>query len=559
MNAKQVDFLAALKADGEDFEWYPTTEAMLDIVAASIGAKFCNRGASLLDIGAGDGRTFGIIDRVLKDDAKIAGHSARLTDCYAIEKAQKLISSMPSDVVIIGTDFLQQTLIDKEVDVIFCNPPYSEFETWAERIITEANAQHAYLIIPRRWKESAGISEAIARRKAVARVLHSTDFLNAERSARAVVDIVHVDFTSNGRGYREESISEDPFSIWFDEHFPIKAAEKEANEFDESHEKQSRIGDLVAGRNPVIALAELYRADMQKLMENYKAVGKLDADVLRELGVSTDGLKKGLKQKIKGLKCLYWKELFGHLDAITNRLTSETRKKMLKRLNTHTTVDFTESNAYAIIIWAIKNANIYMDSQLVDLYKKMTCEQNATAYKSNRHMTKDTWRCLRWGWHHEDENAPKHYALEYRIVLEGHSAIDTSQYGWEAKNNLSNTAHDYIGDVFAVAGNMGFKVHGSSLSRLWESNEAQDFFTTKNGEDILFASIRAFKNGNIHIKFNQDFMRTFNVEAGRLLGWIKSPKDAAEEMGITRKVAEEAWGNNFKITGTPLLPAASAA
>ncbi|MGL5668705.1 MAG: hypothetical protein ACRDD9_21590 [Shewanella sp.] len=43
--------------------------------------------------------------------------------------------------LVIGTDFNQQTLVDKPVGVIFCNPPYSAFEQWATRVISEANAE----------------------------------------------------------------------------------------------------------------------------------------------------------------------------------------------------------------------------------------------------------------------------------------------------------------------------------------------------------------------------------------------------------------------------------
>ena len=43
--------------------------------------------------------------------------------------------ALPIYVVIIGSDFHEQTLIDKKVDLIFCNPPYSEFELWTKQII----------------------------------------------------------------------------------------------------------------------------------------------------------------------------------------------------------------------------------------------------------------------------------------------------------------------------------------------------------------------------------------------------------------------------------------
>jgi len=45
--------------------------------------------------------------------------------------------------------------------------------------------------------------------------------------------------------------------------------------------------------------------------------------------------------------------------------------------------------------------------------------------------------------------------------------------------------------------------------------------------------VRAYMNGNLHIKFNQAFMLALNVEIGRLQGWIHNAQHAAEEMDET--------------------------
>lgn len=42
--------------------------------------------------------------------------------------------------------------------------------------------------------------------------------------------------------------------------------------------------------------------------------------------------------------------------------------------------------------------------------------------------------------------------------------------------------------------------------------------------------IRAFLNGNLHIKFNQQFMLALNVEVGRLLGWSHTAQEAAHDL-----------------------------
>lgn len=563
------ELISQLKENGQDFEWYPTTAQMVETVSRKCAALYPCEGFSLLDIGAGDGRVLAMMDanhrRMTKSRRDPDGYG--IPSRYAIEKSPILLQSLPDGVTVVGTDFMQQTLIDKKVGVVFCNPPYSEFEEWAVRIIKEANSSHAFLIIPQRWKDSGRIAEALKKRRATAKVLQSTDFEDAERQARAKVDIIHVKLYSGSRyrnydGQMEGSV--DPFDLWFSEHFKVNTDKQEedngyTSDYTKKESEKKRIGaQLVKGKNQVEALVAFYRADMDKLIANYQAVGSLDQDILRELGVSVEGLKNGLRQKITGLKTLYWEELFSKLDSITRRLTSATRNEMTKRLNGHTSVDFTEGNIYAVVCWALKNANKYIDSQLVAVYREMTKEENAVNYVSNRHMTADTWRyCSNFGYYDQDKKFKEihHYALDYRIVMHTYGAI-VSAGDWHnhSRCGLSDTACTYISDILTVANNLGFSVINDISCRSWVSNGLEEFYHTQSDGSLkLFCTVRAFKNGNIHMKFDQSFMRAFNVEAGRLLGWIKSPREAAEEMGMSECEAEKAFASNLQIKAVPML------
>jgi hypothetical protein len=66
-------------------------------------------------------------------------------------------------------------------------------------------------------------------------------------------------------------------------------------------------------------------------------------------------------------------------------------------------------------------------------------------------------------------------------------------------------------------------------------------------DNDIFAEIKAFKNGNLHFKFNKNFMKAMNIEASRLNKWIKSPKEASEEFDISQKEAAELFGSNFTL------------
>lgn len=555
-----TSLLDKVKAAGEDFEWYPTTRAMLEVVAKDLCLEFDTfssgkgRSFSILDIGSGNGNA-------LKNICELTQNPG---EKYAIEKSVTLIDSMPEDVFVIGTDFHQQTLIDKKVDVVFCNPPYSEFDAWMTRIVSEANCRLIYMVVPQRWKENGAVVAMINKRcdirqveddpdwdetvrKAVQRergrcqVLESTTFEDSEfRQARAKVDILKIKFRD--KGFHNSDLSIDPFDLWFDSTFSINAEKVETSQYATEKGKANQIHQLVEGQNIIERLNELYHRDFDQLLETYRALEKLDYSLFKELGVNLGQAKGGLKSKISGLKNLYWKELFNNLDAITDRLTSKSREKLLGKLTAHTSVDFTADNAYAVVLWAIKNANKYFDEQLREVFKEISDQENIRNYKSN-HVLVDGlgWRYTR-GEH-------SRYTLDYRLVLNRFCCFNPQSYGdYDYPKKLHKGTHDILNDLCTIGVNLGFKVETRSMDFFWSPGEKQEFLME---DGTLFMDVKAFKKGTIHIRMNQKFMEKFNIEAGRLNGWVNSPKEAAEETGIQN--AGEYYGGNFKLKSVPLL------
>jgi len=338
-----------LKSAEEDHEWYPTTEEIIMALCRSIGTKDREgRGGnhgSFLDIGAGNGK-------VLKAVKQRCG----FTELFAIEKSSILCRQLPEDVLIVGTAFEEQSLLSKPVDVMFCNPPYSKYEAWSEKIIREANCKTVYLVIPERWQSSDPIQDALRYREVTAHKVGAYSFENSEdRKARAHVHLLKIEL-------RHEQGEDDAFERWFKEQFAdliSKAADpkpkcKCGREFDEENKHgryycpechdftdgKNKCGErsfnsLVVGPNYPEALVQLYNAEMENIQRNYHLVGQLDPEVMRELEVTPLKIMECLKARMKGLKNDYWQELFNHLDTITNRLTSKSRRSLLETLHKH--------------------------------------------------------------------------------------------------------------------------------------------------------------------------------------------------------------------------------
>lgn len=517
----------------QDFEWYPTTTEIINKIKKDISKleRYWHKTPSVLDCGAGDGRVL----MALTDG-----------DRYAIEKSRPLLDAMDKGIFVVGTDFHQQTLIDKKVGIVFSNPPYSEYEQWAVKIIREANASHIYLVIPERWEKCQTIIEAIEARNAKYKVIGQFDFLEADRAARANVHIVRISLT---RGMYDES---NPFDLWFRENFKLEIAKDERSKYEMFEGARDSVQtraekELVSGTDLVQVLERLYQRDLTKLMENYKALETIDPELLRELDVNLESVKSALQMKIENLKDVYWKEFFERMEKITRRLTTRNRKHMLEKLMAHTHIDFTVSNAYAISIWAIKNANGYFDDQLVNTFERMVEKANVINYKSNKKTFTD--EC--WRWH--DRQRHENFSLDYRVVLEHVGGINTSQWEYERRQygGLSQGAAEFLNDIRTIADNLGYSVEGHRPAEQfeWESRTQIEFHCKdrRTEKEKVLMAVRAFNNGNLHIKFDQDFMCRFNVEFGRLKGWLKDHRQAAEELSVPVELAAESFGSNIRL------------
>ena len=268
MNKQMCDLVAELKENGQDFEFYPTTKDMVRTIWKYATDKKRNDRASwtLLDIGCGTCnfkrwiKELNEEERQKKpeDDYRYRGREVILNEYYVIEKSHILIERLDPDVIVLGTDFNEATLIDKEVDTIFCNPPYSEYEEWTRRIILESNCDDIFLIIPSRWKQSRTIQLALSSLKAPSgtkfiSVLGHADFLNAERNARAKVDILHID-----KSWMDDDAG---FSYMFDEIFgmPDDNGDKWDAEFKAAEQQERKLkSELAAAKNKVELLEDAF-------------------------------------------------------------------------------------------------------------------------------------------------------------------------------------------------------------------------------------------------------------------------------------------------------------
>lgn len=132
-----------LKSDGQDFEFYPTTETMLSHIINDLSENvYADRSFDLLDVGAGDCRLHQMLSDLLvkSENEQYSSWTDRpiysyYGSCLVIEKAMVHIQNLsrlpkPHKVKLVGTEFLETDLSCIKAQVCFVNPPYSSYELW---------------------------------------------------------------------------------------------------------------------------------------------------------------------------------------------------------------------------------------------------------------------------------------------------------------------------------------------------------------------------------------------------------------------------------------------
>jgi len=532
--------IRALAQNNEDREWYPTTDEIIKAMNADLHGLFAKHDLSrddnlardkrlfdhkwdydrktgkdvytytvksFLDVGAGDGRVLSGL-RGVNDNVKVE-------KLYGIEIAKAQADDLINrGVFVIGRDFFRCSLVDKWYGVVFSNPPYSEFMEWTEKLFREANFGVMYLVLPVRWKKTLDERCGIGLYDVAS--IGEFDFLNADRAARARVNLVRVTHKKakarDGRGGFREAFGNgeetDSFERWIMENVGTFEGKPDESEEDMALKlRGSTIDELIAN----------FEREAAALFDLFKSIGDTPFRVIQALNIDRKSILEIIREDIRTLKKRYWRAAFDRLDAVNLRLTVETRDRLLSEMEEFGTLDFNEDNLYSIVVWVIKHFNEYTDEQLLSVFDAMTGQDYVRAYKSNVHWTRDDWR-------YTGKGKPGKYSLDYRLVTRCHKSYRYSQC--------------VVDDFIVVCRSLGFYVHEHRTFDGKAYGEEQRFCTV---DGRLAFTVRAYKNGNAHMRVDRGLMMRFNIEVARLRNWINNHNDIKDEFEVSEAEAIRLW------------------
>ena len=572
MYQNTLSLVQDLKDADQDFEWYPTTDHQIEMITNDIKTikkhfDFTNRYSEVvkvLDVGAGDGRVLQAFQSSFEQDEHFN------IDPFAIEKASiHTATYRKKGITLLGTEFNQVNFISKKCDIAFVNPPYSEFSYWLETLINHLNFSLLYAVIPERWIDDPSIKETMKIRGVkFSKIIAESDFLNADRAARAKVNIVRFSFEelnpdnikATSRHYKPTigRYITDPFQLFIENELGLKKTYSKTTEKFNEYTERERVRkemttkgttcfDLVESKGILWALLENYEHDLANTLKQYKLISSIDPQLLQELGVDYEALRKGAKEKLLGYRNVYWSLLFEKLEAISTRLTNKNKKNLLTKLSANA-LDFTYTNAIYIIQYAVEMGNELIEQSLIEVFVNLTSPDAISHYyKSNEHVYSDNWR------YNQCDNKKAKYLLDYRFIHTSYGNFSSNSWS----KGLNESAREFTNDLFVVFKLLGYSnlYSTSAYEYLSYGDKLSIMGTTPDGEVIELITIKYYKNGNKHIKFNQEAMLRFNVTVSRLLGWVRSKDEFIDETESTQPIDDNVWeiSNDMKVTPDNIL------
>ena len=537
--------IADLKASDTDFEWYPTTDAMIQAIIEDVKlAGRYKKATTMLDVGAGDGRVL----EAFKDDDRLCIHNL-----LAVEKSPNHVARWSSDITFVGGDFYESQINSGNIDIMFSNPPYSDFENWTVTLLKNIHATAIYLVLPSRWVHSDRIQAAIKSRDLSYKIVSSDDFTNADRKARAKVDVIRLVSSSFAERYErrknldssekdlwlDETNTEysfqsyqhkDPMDLWFEEMFPRLAelSDGKSTVASEREAAKDRTYHIFQKTNTIDDLVMLYELEADKVLKAYQKINECDAEFFVELKIDLSTIKQTLKARMSSLKAEYWQAFIHNYKPITERLTAKYRDKIYNKIiKKAEEISFNATNALIVTQMVIKLANEYSDNQVTDFFYDLSNPKTTELYKSNQKVfTNQQWRYCR-----DPSDRPTHYTLDYRIVQ--HRLFNVSNHWSGGLKNYEIAAA--VSDICIIARLVGMKVPNSCNGSQFDNGnivtgERISVTYSHEGESKTLFDIKFYKNGNQHLFLNKEFALRLNVYVGKLLGWVCSADEAFEQM-----------------------------
>lgn len=529
----------------QDVDFYPSTDEIIDAVRNDL-LTITKRieGLSILDVGAGDARVLmGIAKESETDICKTftVGSYERhipIVKLMGIEQSSNLRALWDHTVMPVGSNLFDMSLLRIYADYTFCNPPFQYLESFLVKVISESQSKSIYFVAPKRWHNSEEILKQIKNRRANVVKIGDFSFENADRPVRpenAITELMRIDLVTQDQHGKTDRV--DPMELWLKNTFKEKATESTKVDKLTIKERLSNTSDrnsLIAGRDYVDSLVNLYNHETKQITDALVSFSKLDTSTLAAIGITFSNAYSKMVISLEAKREEFWDELLSNSTEVQRYVGSKSVYRFSRLIKSNKSAEFTKENIRATIVWILKNAKHYNDDLFDSAIDNFICSANVEKYKSNR------YRFLEGDWDYYSYNDGECQGFGFNTT----KRLICTKWQWRRSydgfisdsGTLPEEPSNLINDLLVLANNFGFPVCNFNWKQSinWESGKQFIFeYTDKNtGQIKPLMKVKAFKAGTMHFNFDRDFIQFINVEFGKRNGWIASAKEASEELNI---------------------------
>lgn len=542
-----------LQQNGQDYEYYPTPLRLAGVIASHMQGKSIfeeeldymylkERRTSILDICAGDGRFL----KEIKEQFMELNHRfpRNTVSLKALEKSKILRDLWSNDIIPSGSDI--HLIKSPSAPVIFCNPPFSEYETIVSKILNESTYKSLYLLLPIGWRKNERINAIIKGKCLYPETIEKFDF-KAE-SARPLRHKTTCElFYIKGKAYNKS----------FEETKKGQVLENIIDHFSEVSEQKDVNSSMPTAYTltDIVTIHEESKSGLFKTFEglarnNYKGASEIAGKSAKSW------LHETMQNAYLELENNSWNLVLSKLSPLNGIIHKTTRELLVDDIKAST--DFAEEPIQFYVKWLISNYQKIVDDQFISSYYLLMNPANSSRYKNNQQIFD------KGNWSYNQKGKYKSFLIKKIITpIRNTTCYGKGIVGYEAElvlgevlmGLLSGAGYTMLPTFFdydhmlkhseAVV-RQSLKKGNEDIVNKETSHILQDYYDQIDNEGIAYGKahpvigvdkhknakvlmyVYVYKSNTIHFKLEREFALVINLKFGKLKGWINNQQDAED-------------------------------
>lgn len=428
-----------------------------------------------------------------------------------------------TNILSLSSSFKNTNLVDKQADVILCNPPLNEYEAYCKRILEECITKRVVLVLPMEWKESAEIRAYAKAYKFESELMGAVGYVKDNKRAKAEIILFFRSFVSNRVTLEHQLNREYELGDLFKEldhyRFSLIGEERKRKSEEIAKECEGKENEAI-----LEYLLQQYEKEHSNFFANFEHLSKISSLFLSTIKVESEDIINNTKNFELLQKKFYWREYLTRIVDFDLLLTPKQQSNLLEEF-ANRGVDFSKENISSVLAYSLEYCKEMEKENFCTFWEKLADEDNLVDF-TNLIANPQPYT------YYAKEKLYSKGKLKEKVVCHYAGSYD-SYYS----NSLRDVRIVHLLKILLQS--MGYQdlSYRDSDKNLIKPNDRIDL---PLGISYLFAGEKqvakftAYKNRKLHIHFDKTVIASINLKVFAYFGWITNPKEAKESFSTLK-------------------------